>query len=269
MNAISFLYRSLIAATLLLTAPALAAAADDCSAPEALTADAAPLPHVAAALKPGGHLDVLVVGSATVFSPGALQRPRFRQMLGLDPAKPSTTSPVVTFPQQMANLLRSKYPDLTVTVTVKGGRGMAAAEMLDILRTEVAAHPYQLVIWQTGTVEAIKHVPASNFTQTLSEGAAAVAQAGADLVLVDPQFSRFLLAHTDLDPYAEVMRQAAARPNAFLFQRFDLMRFWAEAGRIDLERTPRGQRVKMVSMLHACLGEQLARMVDTVARHPS
>ncbi len=169
----------------------------------------------------------------------------------------------------MASLLRAEYPGLEVTVTVKGGPGMAATEMLGILHTEVAAHPYQLVIWQTGTVEAIKHVPAANFTQTLSEGTAAVAQAGADLVLVDPQFSRFLLAHTSLDPYAQAMRQASSRPDTFLFRRFDLMRFWAEAGRIDLERTPRSQRLKMISMLHACLGEQLARMVDTTARHPS
>ncbi len=269
MNARSFLYRSLIAAALLLPTPALAAAAEDCSAPAALTADATPLPHAAAALKPGGHLDVLVVGSATVFSPTTLQRPKLRLILGLGTPKPPAGPPVVPFPLQMANLLRAEYPGLTVTVTVKGGMGMPAAQMLDILRTEVAAHPYQLVIWQTGTVEAIKHVPANNFAQTLSAGAAAVTQAGADLVLVDPQYSRFLVAHATLDPYAQVMRQAASGPDALLFHRFDLMRFWTQAGRIDLERTPRGQRLKMLGTLHACLGAQLARVVDATAKHPS
>jgi len=269
MYAISFLHRSVLAAALLMAAPAFAAVAEDCSAPDTLTAAVAPLPHVAPVLKPGGHLDVLVVGSATVFSPSALQRPRLGALLGLGPARPQPPPPVITFPLQMATLLRAQYPGLDVTVTLKGGRGMDAADMLDIIHAEVAAHPYQLVIWQTGTVEAIKRVPASKFTEVLSEGAAAVTQAGADLVLVDPQFSRFLYAHANLDPYARAMQQAAMRPNTLLFHRFDLMRFWAEDGRIDLERTPIGQRIKMVNMLHACLGERLVGMLDAAARRPS
>jgi acyl-CoA thioesterase I len=268
MHVFSFLYRSVLAAVLLVAAPSFAADAADCSAPDTLTPAAAPLPHVTPALKPGGHLDVLVVGSATVFSPSALQRPRLGLLLGLGPAKPPPP-PVVTFPLQMANLLRDKYPGLDVRVTVKGGRGMSAADMLDIIHAEIAAHPYQLVIWQTGTVEAIKHVPVGRFAQTLSEGAAAVTQAGADLVLVDPQFSEFLHTHANIDPYVRAMQQAAARPNTLLFHRFDLTRFWAEDGRIDLERTPVGQRTKMISMLHACLGEKLAGMLDAAARRPS
>ena len=55
--------------------------------------------------------------------------------------------------------------------------------------------------------------------------------AGGDLVLIDPQFSRFLRANTDLDPYENVMQQVATMPGVALFRRFDLMRSWADTGR--------------------------------------
>ena len=118
-----------------------------------------------------------------------------------------------------------------------------------------------MVIWQTGTVEAVRNIASGQFYQTLSDGATAVNEAGADLVLVDPQFSRFLHANANLDPYNQALQQIAAQPDVILFRRFDLMRHWATEGQIDLERTQRGQRLKAVEALHACLGEALARMV--------
>ena len=151
-------------------------------------------------------------------------------------------------------------------VTVKGGRGMLASDMLAIIRSELVAHRYQLVIWQTGTVEAVRNIPAGSFYQTLADGSAAVADAGADLVLVDPQFSRFLHTNTDLDPYSQTLQQIAAQPNVVLFHRFELMRYWSGEGQIDLERTPKSQRVKTVEALHACLGVSLAKLVTASAR---
>ena len=251
-----------------------AAAADVCAAPAELTADIQALPHVAAVLKTGGKLDVLTVGSATVFSPMESLRPGTvtGQALGLagEPHPGALPNPSeAAFPLQMAQALRQAVPGLEVNVTVKGGRGVTAADMLALIRTETTAHHYQLVIWQTGTVEAVHNMPARAFYDTLSEGATAVSDAGADLVLVDPQFSRFLRANADLDPYAKSMGMIAAQPGALLFHRFELMRYWANEGQIDLERTPKGQRLKAVEALHNCLGLSLAHMITAAARTPS
>ena len=86
-----------------------------------------------------------------------------------------------------------------------------------------------------------------------------------DLVLIDPQFSRFLRANTDLDPYENVMQQVATMPGVALFHRFDLMRVWANDGRIDLERTPKADRDKVLEELNVCLGKVLARFVLSAA----
>ncbi len=65
------------------------------------------------------------------------------------------------------------------------------------------------------------------------------------------------------------MQQIAAQPGVVLFHRFELMRYWANEGTIDLERTPKAQRVSTVEALHACLGGKLAQFVADGARTPS
>jgi acyl-CoA thioesterase-1 len=247
-----------------------ASSVDPCDAPTDITADIAPLPHVAAVLKPKGTLNVLTVGSATVFSPSESLQPGTitGRALGIDGSKRQGDLPppdAAAFPLQMARALEASTPGLTVKVTVRGGRGMMASEMLDIIRNELSAAHYDLVIWQTGTVEAVHNVPAGAFFQTLSDGAAAVAAAGADLVLVDPQYSRFLNANSDVETYLHALQETATQSGVVLFHRFGLMRHWTTSGQIDLERTPRATRLATVEQLHSCLGRALAHFVAASA----
>jgi acyl-CoA thioesterase-1 len=216
--------------------------------------DPAPLPHLATALKTGGTLSVLAVGSATVFGPQASAAAELSPSHPTVPLAPSQTG----FPWQMAHALEAAIHGLHVNVTVIGGHGLSAAAMLTKMRAELARHTYRLVIWQTGTVEAVNMVPTEDFYQTLVDGAGAVAAAGADLVLVDPQFSRFLEANANLAPYGDAMQAAGALPGVILFHRFDLMREWTDSGSIDLERTAIGDRLALATRLHACLGQALA-----------
>ena len=81
-------------------------------------------------------------------------------------------------------------------------------------------------------------------------GAEAVQAANADLVLIDPQFSRFLQTNSNLEPYEDAFQQVAAMQGVLLFRRFDLMRGWANDGQIDLERTPKADRIRTVEQLH-------------------
>lgn len=226
---------------------------DPCHAPDELAGVVAALPQVAAVLKPGSQLEVLAVGSAKL--PRAASDPA-----GTPPA-PRPEPGDRGFPRQMARALQLAVPGARVRVTLRGGLGLTAGEMLDQIRAAVAERPYQLVIWQTGTVEAVRNTAPGEFAQTLLEGAEAVQAADADLVLVDPQFSRFLQTNSNLEPYEQVFQQLAAMPGVLLFRRFDLMRAWANDGQIDLERASRSDRKKMAETLNACLGAHLARLI--------
>lgn len=273
MNVLS-LCRLLVLSATVWTGRALAVPiADPCQAPDDVAGAVASLPKVATALQAGAMLNVLAIGSATMFGPDASMTAGTVTSQALGDSKTQSPAKLFTgpasdraFPLQMAKALQSAIPGLGVNVTVRGGRSLLATDMLGLIREELGTHRYDLVIWQTGTVEAVRNIPPGEFGQTLSEGAEAVTAAGANLVLVDPQFSRFLQTNSNLEPYEQGLQQVAAMPGVVLFRRYDLMRAWANDSQIDLERTPRSERQKVVETLHTCLGKHLARFVLDSAR---
>lgn len=222
-----------------------------CAAPEDLTGPTEVLSRTSAAIQPGAVLDVLVVGSASMFgrSPPALSVPG-----------------VVAFPWKMAEALEAAVPGLKVNLTIKGSPGATAGEMEAAIRDEIARKPYKLVLWQTGTVEAVRNLPPGDFTQALLDGVDAAAEHGADVMLIDPQYSRFLQAHANVEPYERAIEQVAAMPGVELLRRFDLMRYWADDGQLDLERVAEADRGRTLAALHSCLGGYLARMLLAGAR---
>jgi len=218
------------------------AAAAPCDAPDDLI-EPGPLPAVAAALL-SGTLPVLVVGSASVTAPGGS---------GAESA----------YPARLEALLARAYPGVRVEVSAQGGRGMLAADHLALIRAALAGRPRALVLWQAATVEAVRGADIGEMTDALAAGAERVRDAGADLILIDPQWSRFLRANADVEAYRDALRAAAAAAGAGLFPRYALMNAWAEAGTVDVERAPHALKIVEVDRLNRCLAESLA---ETIAR---
>ncbi|HXA22118.1 MAG TPA: hypothetical protein VNW90_07445 [Acetobacteraceae bacterium] len=222
---------------------------DVCGAPAEFITTAAPLGQLATAIAAGGPVAVLAVGSATTV--GSVNT------MGLNTSGTQGAS----YPWHMTRALEAALPGVKFALTVRGGRGMTAEQMLPLLDEALKHQHYSLVLWQTGTVEAVRGLRPDGLLEVLHTGAELVRDAGGDLVLVDPQFSRFLRANTDLDPYESVLQQVATMPGAAIFHRFDLMRTWANDGRIDLEHTQKADRDKALDELNECLGKALAQFV--------
>ena len=239
-----------LCAFLVLAQPLYAGTEPDgaCGAPDEFVTSGASLAQLAAAVAAGGPVDILAVGSATTVG-------------SLTAAGEHSASQGGAFPWYMVRALHAALPSVEFRITVRGGRGMTAEEMLPLIHAAQKHQRYPLVLWQTGTVEAVRGLQPDGLLDVLHTGAERVRDAGGDLVLVDPQFSRFLRANTDLDPYENVMQQVATMPGVALFHRFDLMRAWANDGRIDLERAPKAGRDKALEELNACLGKALSRFV--------
>ncbi len=222
-----------------------------CDIPADLTTPDSPLPHVAAALAANRPVEVLALGSgSTVGDATGNVGPAFIY-----------NRPGESFPFQMIESLHEAHPDATFQLTVKGGRNMTAEDMLPLLRQALAGGHYDLIVWQTGTVEAVRGLRPGSLRDVLHTGIQDAEAAGSDVVIVDPQFSRFLRANVDISPYESALQQIAGMTSAALFRRFDLTQAWATTGRIDLEKVSRDARERTISELNICLGRALARFV--------
>jgi hypothetical protein len=243
--------RIAVCAILALPVPSRAGSDSDgaCGAPAEFVTANGSLGQLATAIAAGGPVEILAVGSATTV--GAVTA------TGLL----TSTTQGASFPWHMVAALHAALPDVQFNLTVRGGRGMTAEDMLPLLEAALKQQRFPLVLWQTGTVEAVRGLQPDRVLEVLHAGAEQVRDGGGDLVLIDPQFSRFLRANTDLDPYEGVLQQVATMPGVALFRRFDLMRVWANDGRVDLERTPKADRDKTLDALNQCLGQALAQFV--------
>lgn len=236
--------------TAILPAWAHAAGTLACELPAELTTPSEPLSQVGSALATRGGLNILALGSgstvgASVAGSAVLNAQQHEN----------------SFPYRMVDALRSMRPGLHFDLRVEGARHMTADEMFPILQRELADHHYDLVFWQTGTVEAVQGLRPDALHNVLQDGADAVEEAHADLVLIDPQFSRFLRANADLTPYETVLEQMTDTQGVTLFHRYDLTREWVRSGEVDLERASPDQRDKAIAKLNECLGQALAQYV--------
>lgn len=235
--------------TILLTHSTPGRADETCPSFEAMGEPEEKLDHLAAVIRRGEAVDVLTVGT-----PG--------------PAGPEGPPPPGSFSAEFAQALQAAAPGAKVRMAAIGGGGETAAEMLEALKASIAVRKPLIVLWQTGTVEAVKGLPPDEFAAALAEGAGRVADSGGDLLLVDPQFSRFLRANADVEPYEQVLREAAALPSVLLFRRYDLMHDWVDLGEIDLERVGKSDRQAAIRRLHVCLGRAAASFVLKAAGQP-
>lgn len=214
-----------------------------CGAPtEAL--EALPLPGAFAALS-RGDLRVLVVGSASSQAGG-------------------TSSPAATWPERLRVVLAGRVQPAQVQVQVYGARGTTAADHANLIAEQAPRLRPHLVIWQLGTVEAARGLSADEMSGTVQEVLARLRAARGeqtDVVLMDPQFSRFFRANADVETYRDKLRMAAVAGGAQLFSRWSIMKYWVETERLDLERAPRGQRTATADELHDCLARALTEFV--------
>ena len=120
-----------------------------------------------------------------------------------------------------------------------------------------------LVIWQTGTVDAVRSVDPDDFRAAVDEGVVALQEAGADVILMNPQYSPRTETMISAPPYLDSMRVVAQQHDVPLFDRFEIMRHWAESGEFDLFSAVHG--VELAQRVHNCLGRALAQFVIDAA----
>jgi hypothetical protein len=230
---------------------AAAARAEDapaaCEVPDYfLSADNA-LPKVAEAIKAGGPLNILVLGSrSSTINGGA-------------------NSSEAAYPGQMQAALKAKLPSIEVNLSVEIQAKKTAEEVTAGLRKLLEGKKPTLVIWQTGTVDAVRSVDPEDFRTAVDEGVVALRDSGADVILVNPQYSPRTESMISASPYLDHMRVVAQDHEVPLFDRFALMKSWSESGEFDFFTAVHG--AELAKRVHNCLGRALSEFI-LAAAHP-
>jgi ABC-type amino acid transport substrate-binding protein len=202
-------------------------------------ADAA-LPRVADSIAKTKALKIVVIGTTSSTLPGA-------------------NGEALAYPARLEIALRRKLPDVTVKVISLAKPRQTAADMAEgfgkVLRDEKPA----LVIWQTGTYDAMRGVGAESFQGTL-EGAVDKLQAGgSDVIFMNMQYSPRTEAVISIAPYADAIRWVALEHAVNVFDRQAIMRHWSELGTFDLLTATKS--LDTAAKVHDCFGSMLADLI--------
>jgi hypothetical protein len=120
-----------------------------------------------------------------------------------------------------------------------------------------------LVIWQTGTVDAMRSVDPDDFHGAVGEGVTALQNAGSDVILMNLQYSPRTETMISGSPYMDNMRAVAQEHDIPLFDRFAIMREWNEQGDFDLFSAVHGP--ELAKRVHDCIGRALSNFIIDAA----
>jgi hypothetical protein len=233
-------------ALLAVVSAAAVARADDvpasCEVPDSLLVTESVLNKVADAVKGGHSLDILVVGSRSSTIPA---------------------SEASAYPARLQLAMKEKLPAVPVNLSVELQPRKSAEEVASSLAKLVADKKPTLVIWQTGTVDAMRSTDPDDFRGSVDEGVTALQTAGVDVVLMNLQYSPRTETMISAPPYLDNMRAVAQQHEVPLFDRFAMMQHWNEQGDFDLFSSSHG--IDMAKRVHDCIGRALAKFIIDAA----
>jgi hypothetical protein len=230
-------------AGLLTGAPARAEnPAQSCDVPAYLLSSESALSKVTEAVKAGHSLDILVIGSRS---------------------SSIATSEGSAYPARLQAMLKEKLPSITVNLVVELQPKKTAEEAAAGMVKLVEAKKPTLVIWQTGTVDAMRSIDPDDFRTAVDEGVAALRNAGTDVILMNLQYSPRTETMISAPPYLDNLRVVAQQHDVPLFDRFAIMRQWNDSGDFDLFSASPG--LDLAKRVHDCLGRALSKFVIDAA----
>lgn len=228
----------------LFTVAALAQHPDACEVPGYLLFGDNSLDRVTAAVKQKQRLDIAIVGtgSSTLTGPeGAVH----------------------AYPAVLEAVLAKRLPGVVVKVTAHTKSRQTAEEMSEEFEKILVDEKPTLVVWQTGTVDALRGVEPDDFGAALNDGVETIQAAGSDVILMNMQYSPRTETMLAVGAYAENMRWAAQQREVPLFDRLGIMRHWSDTGAFDLYAATKSFGI--AEHVHECIGRALAAQIIDAA----
>lgn len=147
-----------------------------------------------------------------------------------------------------------------------GVNGNTTADMLGRLGPDVLDRQPAVVIWQTGTNDALRQIPIEQFRRDLTRGLAEFKARGIKVILVGPQDFDRASAVKNYADYVAAMQAVAKKENVTLLHRYRMMRYLALQHRGGMAELLANDRLHMNDEAHRCVGELLAEGIGRLLR---
>jgi lysophospholipase L1-like esterase len=229
--------------TYLLAGGAAAQRSDACDVPGYLLFGENELTRVTQAVKEKQQLDITIIGTGS----STLAGPEGK-----------------AYPAQLEAALKARLPNVEVHVSTYAAVRQTAANMWDDLKKILREQKPALIVWQTGTVDAMRGVEPDEFGSVLNHAVEKIRATGTDVILMNMQYSPRTETMIAVGPYAENMRWVSQQRNVPLFDRLGIMRHWSDTGVFDFY-TPTKAFV-VAQKVHECIGRALATQIIDAAQ---
>ena len=222
--------------------------ASDCYAPaSALIGNGAGLSRTAMRLRRGEPVTIVAFGSSSTFGAGASDRAH-------------------AYPAQLASELQRRFPSSEITVVNKGINGEQAPQMLARLERDVIALHPDLVIWQTGSNEILRHADLVRFRDLTLAGLARLKAAGIETILMDAQYTPRIIANPSYGDFNAALESVARADHVPLFDRFKAMQFWLATERRGWSDMVARDRLHLNDHGYRCVAAEVASLIAADTR---
>ena len=242
---------ALLAAGLVLTALAAFSPAFGgelpCDVPDELMQVDDKLPHLAERLRAEQPVRIVAIGGAST--------------TGL-----AAGSSDLSYPHRLQEILTRWYPSSSITVVNRGVPRQTARQMLERFPTDVIPEDPVLVIWETGTTDAVRGVGVDEFAATLQTGIDELKAHGIDIMLVDLQFSHSTTTVIDFEQYLNALHRVGDVNDVTVFPRFEMMRYWSEQNVFNFDGVAKDERASLAAKVYECIAGKLAEVIRVALR---
>jgi acyl-CoA thioesterase I len=231
-----------VGVAVLMSAPSALSGDARCDVPAELIRVEATVPHVSERLRAKNPVKIVAIGGASTTGAAA-------------------GSTDLAYPRRLQEILDRWYPDVPITVVNKGVPRQTAQQMLERFPSDVLAEDPILVIWETGTTDAVRGVEIDDFAAALQGGIDQLKTRSIDIILIDMQFSRSTVTVIDFERYLSTLHRVGEVNELYVFPRFEMMRYWSEQNVFNFDGVAKDARASLAASVYECIGRNLAEAI--------
>jgi lysophospholipase L1-like esterase len=204
-----------------------------------VSASGAPTPRLAKALQEKRPIRVLSIGASAY--------------AGWEPKRGG-------YQRIIEAMLEKTFKGLDVQIIDRGFSGELAKAVADRLDVEVALTHPDVVIWQTGTADAMARIPVEEFKETLTDMVRWLKAHDTDVVLIGLQYARGVESDAHYQALRRVVKEVADAEKVLRIGRYEAMEIIDRARKAKDQSAP--PDIEIAETGYACMAEFVARAIS-------